>query len=278
MVYHPRRMSQQKRGTKRRRTGAIVSRPRRGTRTRTARVARRRMYKRSSTMSTASARAYFDALRWHHSPHLGVPDHLASYIPIKGVTRKAVTAPTGTGAAYHIFVWTPSQVRCMWLGHQADHNEGFFRVHFPFLASHTQSSGPSMIRPLRQSVALRNILASQDVNGYIQVLHTNHPVYFDVDAETQDEGARLRISAANHQAFREMIDQHPQTRTITNTELRTAVSIPIVPGTMSTYKGYHEWVDLPTITHNRMYDSDSDLVFGPNGEGSNEQIAGNFLD
>ena len=64
-----------------------------------------------------------------------------------------------------------------------------------------------------------------------------------------------------------MIDQHPQTRTITNTELRTGVS-------MSTNE--HGWVDLPTITHNRMYDSDSDLVFGPNGEGSTEQIAGNL--
>ena len=131
MVVYPRRMSSSKRGTKRRRTAGAVARTRRPTRTRPARMSRKRSVKRPGATSSASSRAYFDASRWQHSPDLGV-----SYTPVKGVTRKAVTALTGLGAAYYIFVWTPSQVRCMWISHQADQVDGYFRVHFPFLASH----------------------------------------------------------------------------------------------------------------------------------------------
>ena len=74
-----------------------------------------------------------------------------------------------------------------------------------------------------------------------------------------------------------MIDQHLATRTVTNTELRAGTSIPSVPGTMSTYKEYHEWVELPSITHERLTDAQGDLIFGPNGEGSTEIIAANWF-
>ena len=124
-----------------------------------------------------------------------------------------------------------------------------------------------MIRPLRQSVSLRNISASQDVNGYIRVLHSNHPMYSETDEQTLAGGARVRISAVKDPAFREMIDQHPSTRTVTNTELRVGGSIPIVPGTISAYQEYHEWVDLPSVTHDRSKDANDDYTFGPNGEG-----------
>ena len=102
-------------------------------------------------------------------------------------------------------------------------------------------------------------------------------MYSETDEQTLAGGARVRISAVKHAAFREMIDQHPSTRTVTNTELRAGVSIPIVPGTMSTYKEYHEWVDLPSVTHDRLKDANDDYIFCPNGEGSTELIAGNLL-
>ena len=182
MVVYPRRVSSSKRGTKRRRTGAAVSRTRRPTRTRPARMSRKRRVKRPGAMSSASARAYSDASRWHHLARLRCSRSAgAVYSCRRCVTRKAVTAPTGLGAAYYIFVWSPSQVRCMWIRHQADQVDGYFRVHFPFWASHSQGAGPSMIRPLRQSVSLRNISASRDDNGYVRVLHTNHPMYSETD-------------------------------------------------------------------------------------------------
>ena len=149
----------------------------------------------------------------------------------------------------------------MWISHQLDYDTGYYHIHFLFLASRTQAAGASMIRPLRQSVSLRNIAASQDAHGSIRVLHTNHPMNFAVGDVTNDQTARMRISSANHTAFREMIDQHPQTRTVTNTELRVGVSIPVVPGTMSTCQEYHEWVDLPDTKHTRLVDSTGDLVF-----------------
>ena len=95
--------SQKKRGTKRRRSGVPVVVTRRPRRTRPARVFRRGGGKRPRVLSSASARAFFDASRWHHAPDLGVPDQLSSYTPIKGVTRKAVTAPTGLGASVFQF-------------------------------------------------------------------------------------------------------------------------------------------------------------------------------
>ena len=184
MVYYPRRMLQTKR-TKRRRTGSFVSKPRRST-LRRARVVKRRGSKRTRIMSTQSARAFFDASRHHGSPDLGVPDQIGSYTPIRGVTRSSVTAPLTLGTAYYVFVWTPSQSRCMMLSHQID-TDGWYRVHFPFLASHAQSAAPAMVRPLRQSLAIRNISSSQNVNGYIRILHTNNPCILKLNRKQQGE-------------------------------------------------------------------------------------------
>ena len=276
MVYYPRRVSQQKRGSKRRRNGAIISKPRRVMRR--ARVPKRRGVKRARVVSSQSARAFFDASRYHGSPDLGVPDQIGSYTPIRGVTRSSVTAPTALGTAYYVFVWTPSQVRCMHLSHQVEESdENYFHVHFPFLASHNQSALASMVRPLRESISVRNISATQNVNGYIRILHTNHPMSFSVEHVTIDTSARVRMSATDHGAFKAMIDQHPSTRTITNVELRTGVSFPIVPATMSIYKEYQEWVNFTSINHFRVTDTNGDFVMGPNGEGSTEQYAANLI-
>ena len=246
MVFYPRRMLQTKRGTKRRRNGTVISKPRRNT-LRRARMPKRRGSKRTRTMSSQSARAFFDASRHHGSPDLGVPDQIGSYTPIRGVTRSAVTAPTALGTAYYVFVWTPSQVRCMHLTHQLD-EAGWYKVLFPFLASHSQASAPSTVRPLRQSLSVRNISASQNVNGYIRILHTNHPMHFEIEPKTA-VGAQVRMSVNQHGLFKAMIDAHPSTRTITNTELRNGVSIPIVVGTLSIFKEYHEWVNLEAVNH-----------------------------
>ena len=227
-------MSQTMRGSKRRRNGTLMSKPCRST-VRRARVPKRRGVKRTRVMSSQSARAFFDASRHHGSPDLGVPDQIGSYTPIRGVTRSSVTAPLTMGTAYYVFVWTPSQVRCMHLNHQVD-SPGWYRVHFPFLASHSQSAPPSMVRPSRQSLSIRNISASQTVNGYIRILHTNHPMQFSLEPKTE-AGAQVRMSVEQHGLFKTMIDQHPPTRTITNVELRSGVSIPIVVGTMSLFSG-----------------------------------------
>ena len=103
-----------------------------------------------------------------------------------------------------------------------------------------------MIRPLRQCVALRNISASQDVNGYVRVLHTNHPMNFAIGDYTLAGGARVRISADKHAAFREMIDQHLSTRTVhLHGAPRWGFRYPLFPGPCPTYNEYHERVDLP---------------------------------
>ena len=57
------------------------------------------------------------------------------------------------------------------------------------------------------------------------------------------------MSVEQHGLFKTMIDQHPSTRTVTNVELRSEVSIPIVVGTMSIFKEYQEWVNLDAINH-----------------------------
>ena len=85
---------------------------------------------------------------------------------------------------------------------------------------------------------------------------------FAVEEVTNDLTARMRISSANHSAFREMIDQHPQNAH--RHEHRTSSRCVDSYCTRD-----HEWVDLPDTKHTRLVDSAGDLVFGPNGEGSN---------
>ena len=268
MVYYPRRMLSTKR-TKRSRSLLVFKLPRRPMRR--TRLVKRRGSRRKRVMSVQSARAFFDASRHHGSPDLGVPDQIGSYTPIRGVTRSSVTATLTMGTAYYVFVWNPSQARCMHLSHQVD-SDGWYKVHFPFLASHAQSAAPAMARPLRQSLAIRNISSSQNVNGYIRVLHTNHPMSFEIEEKTA-AGAQVRMSWIQHGLFKAMIDSHPNTRTITNVELRNGISIPIVVGTLSIFKEYQEWVNLEAVNHELL------TITGPDGEvvNSTEQMAAGLI-
>ena len=129
-------------------------------------------------LSTLSARAYFDASRWHHKPDLRVPDQISEHTPIRGVHRVDINGPTQAGgSAIYVFAWTPSACRCAWLTHQrTETGSSYYVVGFPFLATHTEASGPALCRPLRQSIAIRNISASEKVSGVIRVLSTNHPL------------------------------------------------------------------------------------------------------
>ena len=70
-----------------------------------------------------------------------------------------------------------------------------------------------------------------------------------------------------------MIDSHPNTRTITNAELRNGISIPIVVGTLSIFKEYHEWVSLEAVNHELI------TMTGPDGEEvhSTEQYAAELI-
>ena len=268
MVYYPRRMYTKKRPRRRRSLLGfkLPKRPMRRTR-----LIKRRSSRRGRVMSSQAARAFFDASRHHQSPDLGVPDMTGSYTPIRGVTRDSRTAPTGLGSAFYIFCWNPSQARCMMLSHQLD-EPGWYKIHFPFLASHVESAGPAMVRPLRQSVSIRNISSQQSVNGYIRILHTNHPMSVDFQEKTA-AGGQVRMSVENYAAFKTMMESHPNTRTITNVELRIGISIPIVVGTISVFKEYHQWVSLNPVSHTLQQFTDAD----GNEYDSTEQYAAGLI-
>ena len=265
-----------KRGTKRHRNGTYVKARRTGTR-KTARVVKRS--RGVKKLKGIDARAFFDASRWHHRPDLSVPDQIAEYTPVRGVHRVDVNGPTTAGAsAVYVFCWTPSAARSMWLTHiPTENNPNFYEVRFPFLATHTQASGPSMCRPLRGSIAIRNISASQNVAGVIRVLTTNHPLEWSLSYGNDDTVANCNIYKDELTNLVAMIGSHPKTRTVTNAELRAGISIPIIPATMSVYKEYHDWVELHPITSNRPKDADGNIEM-VNGYMSTEHVAARLME
>ena len=222
---------------------------------------------RRQSYSGLAARSFFDAARFHGNPHLGVPDQLADYTAVRGVVRLTVDGPpVGGTAVVYVFGWTPSVVRSFKITHALESGGGAYQCEFPFKAHHAKAAGPSMIRPLRQSLVMRNTSAAQDVQGFIRVLHLNQPItleYTNVTDQVQ-KFARTSFLPDKKEALLSFINQHPRTRTITNQELRGGVSIPILPGTMSQYKEYHEWVDLNP--NQEIYENGS-----VNGMWSNEQ-------
>ena len=149
-----------------------------------------------------------------------------------------------------VFSWLPSVVRCFMITHQHERGNtaNAFKCEFPFQANPARSSGPSMIRPLRQSLVLRNTSAAQDVQGFIRVLHLNQPLVWEYTNVTVTDATpqlgRVSFQQDNKAAFLSFIDHHPRTRITINEELRIGVSIPLLPGAMSQYKECHEWNDL----------------------------------
>ena len=101
MVVYTRRMSQKKRGTRRRRSGVLVVVTRRPRRTRPARVFRRGGGERPRVVSSASACAFL-VRRAGTTRQTQVYPISCRRMPV--LTREAVTAPTGLGAAYYIFL------------------------------------------------------------------------------------------------------------------------------------------------------------------------------
>ena len=239
---------------KRRRNGTFVKTTRRPSYRRKAVVKKRRGVRK---LSTISARAYFDASRWHHRPDLRVPDQVSEYTPIRGVSRVSINGPTEVGgSAIYVFAWTPSGARCMWLTHQQNPTmTDYFAVGFPFVASHSQAAGPALCRPLRQSVAVRNISASEKVAGVIRVLCTNHPLNWNL----QYSGPYTLIAKEEHANIVALIGAHPKTRTITDAELRGGVTIPMIPATLAEYKEYHDWQDLVPITTDTIVEANGDV-------------------
>ena len=219
---------------KRTRNGSFGSSRRPSTKTRANVKPRRGVRK----VNTLSARSFFDASRWHHRPELRVPDQVSEYTPVRGVHRVDINGPTAAGnSALYIFAWTPSACRCMWLTQQRVEPESeFFIVGFPFLATHSQAAGPQLIRPLRQSVAIRNISASQEVAGVVRVLSTNHPLTWSLSHGYGNQAADVNIHENVHANLVAMVGSHPQTRTITNAELRAGVTVPMIPATLTSIK------------------------------------------
>ena len=144
----------------------------------------------------------------------------------------------------------------MWLSSQQNpsHQE-YFAVGYPFTASHSQAAGPALCRPLRQSVAVRNISAADQVSGVIRVLCTNHPLNWNL---TFIAGYTLMLKT-EHANIVSLIGAHPKTRTITNAELRGGVTIPMIPATLQEYKEYHDWQDLMPITTDAIVEANGDI-------------------
>ena len=245
---------------KRRRNGSFVKTARRPSSKTKVVVKKRRGVRKLSTMS---ARAYFDASRWHHKPDLRVPDQVSEYTPVRGVSRVSINGPTEAGgSAIYVFAWTPSGARCMWLTHQQSSVENYWLVGFPFVASHSNAAGPALCRPLRQSVAVRNISAAEKVAGVIRVLCTNHPLNWTLyyTGNQNSAGAHVLIDKEEHANIVSLIGAHPKTRTITNAELRSGVTIPMIPATLAEYKEYHDWQDLVPITTDIMTDASGNVM------------------
>ena len=261
---------------KRCRNGKFVS-SRRTSPKSTAQMKRRRGSGRK--LNTLSARAFFDASRWHHKPDLRVPDQISEYTPIRGVHRVDINGPTAAGgSAIYVFAWTPSAARCMWITHQVVTGfDNHFQVAFPFVASHTEASGPALCRPLRGSVAIRNISAEQNVAGVVRVLSTNHPLEWTLTYGGDSTTANVNIHQDDHANIVAMIGSHPKTRTITKAELRAGVTIPIIPASMAQYKEYHDWVELFPITNKRRTESDGSYNM-IRGEMSTEHMAGKIIE
>ena len=262
---------------KRARNGYAVKARRPSTKT-TATIEKRRSGGGVRKVNTMSARAYFDASRWHHRPELRVPDQISEYTPVRGVHRVDINGPTTAGgSAIYVFAWTPSAVRRMWLTHQKTDNPNFYVVGFPFLATHTQASGPQFVRPLRQSVAIRNISASQDVAGVVRVLSTNHPLNWTLTYGFNGNVANVNILAADHANVVAIIGSHPSTRTITNAELRQGVTIPMLSATLAEYKEYHDFQTLHPVENTRLTDAQGDII-QVQGEMSTEHKAGKLME
>ena len=74
-----------------------------------------------------------------------------------------------------------------------------------------------------------------------------------------------------------MIGSHPQTRTITNAELRSGVTVPMIPATLAEYKEYHEWQNVHPIENTRRTDEGGNTIMIV-GEMSTEHMAGKLME
>ena len=109
------------------------------------------------------------------------------------------------------------------------------------------------VRVLRYATSLHRKRSA----GVIRVLCTNHPLNWTLyyTGNQNSAGAHVLIDKEEHANIVSLIGAHPKTRTITNAELRSGVTIPMIPATLGEYKEYHDWQDLVPITTDIMTDA-----------------------
>ena len=91
---------------------------------------------------------------------LGVPNVLGNFTTIDSVHR--TVAHTGAGGFFAVVTWTPSSVRMVTINNQK--TIGIYEQ------PHLDELPPTTIRPMRQSITVRNITKSDCVQGVVRAL------------------------------------------------------------------------------------------------------------
>lgn len=153
-----------------------------------------------------------------------------------GWPNAADGVPEWTGPCYLVMKWTPTSVRA-------------FRVYDPARPVYTLGS-PHLetimsqvtgIRPMRQTLTLRNVSASDAVAGTVKVLNIPETLSLDF-------GGGETMSVATKTAIEQLMRSHPEGRTYGASEFRKSKSLSLLPASSNGFRQYHPSMQLGNTT------------------------------
>lgn len=196
------------------------------------RSSRKRSAKPKSGPHMFNARHHHDAMGKLYP--LAVPGQTANFVTINGLVRTNVTTE---GGKILLFTWCPSQVVRFSIFNM--HDRRWSGPNYTRLGTQTgrvdDGSLPVSLRPLRQSVRIRNTTVGADVGGSVRVLLAE-----DWPLTELVSGANpFVISGDTRDKWQAYVDSHPMSHTYSASELRSTHKFILKPGQEIPFRQYH---------------------------------------
>jgi hypothetical protein len=182
-------------------------------------------------ISPEAALVYHSAAR-NVGRALHVPNAMSSFITIDSVGRHHFTTST-TAPLLYVFQWCPSNCRGMHYSSTA----GTVYVDTAMQAIQLGNSTPESIRPLRQSVTLKNVTKADNVSGTVQVLNVPELVKLEFSADdTLNSGVLESLNL--------MMAAHPKVKTFSAHEMRYSREFVQLPSSQVEFREWQEYTSV----------------------------------
>lgn len=199
------------------------------------------------TFTKQEALDHYDASKHNDVPLL--PHSLGNFLPVSSCVPTTITVPVKSSTFDGVVIvsqFTASNVNSVYMDVLKSGSSYVSSVINPIKNVKLQSAPPETIRPLRQTVIIRNTSATNYVEGLVRTSNTSQSVDWAFDASTPAGD----VTGSFISSLVDLTGTHPDSKTYTGNYLSTnGAKFILAPASNVQYNQWYEYLDFDTGTN-----------------------------